>query len=313
MLRSRALRPHGRLARAATTAITCARILRGRVYATGGWRIVRAYYRLTIAGILLRGAARSARGVTRVAGWRVHFWGYRDLARHFKSKFIGLEYWFQTEVPRPFIIDCGANIGIATLYFKTLYPDADIIAFEPHPWSFGALEKNVRDNRLAGVQVHHAAVGGADGTAPLYAGPADPGSGQASLFAEGRDPLQVVNVVRVSRYIDRPVDFLKIDVEGAELDVLRELAQSGKLALVREMVIEYHHHAVPNEDKLSELFRVLEDHGFGYFVGLPTERPYGRAVYQDILVHAYAKVATGDMNAQRAGGMNAAPTGNSRT
>lgn len=289
--------PPGRLARTAYAAIRCARIIHGDVYARHGWRVVLAYVRLKIAAVILKGSACDAGRVTRVAGWRVHFWSYRGLAHLFGSKFIELEYWFRSESPRPFIIDCGANIGIAVLYIKTLYPDAEIIAFEPQPRPFSALAKNVQDNHLTAVEIHEAAVGARDGRAPLYAGPAgdgsayppDPGSGQASLHAQGRTSSDVVEVVRVSRYVDRPVDFLKIDIEGTEMDVMSELAESGKLRLIREMAIEYHHHTVRMEDKLSELLRLLEDHDFGYFVALPAERPYGRSVYQDVLVRAYSK------------------------
>jgi FkbM family methyltransferase len=291
----------GRLARAAYDAIRCVGIVRAGIYPSGGWRVVVAYVRLRIAAAILRGSAHNTGRVTHVAGWRVNFWSYRGLAYLFASKFIELEYWFRTEAPRPFIVDCGANIGIAILYFKTLYPDAEIIAFEPQPGAFGALAKNVQENHLTAVEIHHAAVGAVDGTAPLYAGPAgsgsgrpaDPGSGQASLLAEGRTSSEVVEVVRVSRYIDRPVDLLKIDIEGTEMDVMRELAESGKLSLVREMVIEYHHHSVRNEDKLSELLRLLEDHDFGYIVALPGEPAYTRGAYQDILVRAYSKRAVG--------------------
>ena len=262
------------------------------LYAVYGGRalgIVRDYARLKLAAALTERRAPGAQIRTRVAGWRVTAWGYGAFSAHFGSKFIDREYWFATDAARPFIIDCGANIGTATLFFKTLYPAADIIAFEPDPNAFEALEKNVSENQLSRVTIHHCAVGGSDGRATLHVGPALPGTGQASLYAP-RVPVKTteVDVVRVSRFIDRQVDFLKIDIEGAEMDVLRDLAESGKLAFVQQMVVEYHHHMRPDEDHLSELFRLLEDAGFGYLVRVPHRPPYRRRVYQDILVYAYA-------------------------
>lgn len=258
------------------------------VYGARALGIVSDYARLRLAAALTERRAPGAKIRTRVAGWRVTAWGYGAFSAHFGSKFVDLEYRFTTDSPRPFIIDCGANIGTAVLFFKTLYPAADIVAFEPDPRAFEALEANVRDNHLANVSVHQSAVGGVDGRAALYVGPAMPGTGQASLYAP---PEAVgtteVDVVRVSGFVDRPVDFLKIDVEGAEMDVLRDLVETGKLALVRQMVIEYHHHLHPEENRMSELFHVLEDAGFGYVIRVPQPAPYRRQVYQDILVYAY--------------------------
>ncbi len=246
------------------------------LYAVYGWRALGIrwdYARLKLAAALTERRAPGAKITTRVAGWRVTAFGYGAFSAHFGSKFIDLEYWFATDVPRPFIIDCGANIGTATLFFKTLFPAAEIVAFEPDPRAFEALRVNVRDNHLANVAIQQAAVGGA---------------GQASLYAPTeRVGTTEVDVVRVSRFIDRQVDLLKIDIEGAEMDVLRELAETGKLALVRQMVIEYHHHMRPEEDRMSELFRLLENAGFGYVVRVPHPTPYRPRVYQDILVYAY--------------------------
>jgi FkbM family methyltransferase len=245
--------------------------------------VIRSWARLELAA---RGISR----VNRVAGWRVRGYDYGSLAGHFASKFIGLEYWFCANGRRPFIIDCGANIGIAVLFFKTLYPDAEILAFEPDAHAFDILGANVRDNGLAGVTTHRAAVGAVAGTTQLYANPAARGSGAASILP-GMPAAEIVPVVQLSTYIDRPVDLLKIDVEGAEMDVLRELAAAGSLTLVREMVIEYHHHAFGNDDTMSNLLTLVEEAGFGYFVSLPLPRPFQPGAFQDIMVHAYRAAA----------------------
>jgi FkbM family methyltransferase len=280
----------GQLPRLIDAAFTCGRILRSGLYGSRGLSVVSSYARLKLAAIVGGGAKRQARQTTRVGGWRVSYWGKRALALMFGAKFIKLEYFFSTSASRPRIVDCGANIGIAILFFKTLYPDCEIVAFEPNSQTFEALSDNVRDNNLSGVTLHHCAVGASDGTATFYAEPDDPGSALSSLFVErGRTPSEVVHIVRLSSYITAPVDFLKIDVEGAELDVLRELHAAGKLAMVREMVIEYHHHIRSTDDNMSVLLGVLENAGFGYQLQLPEDKTFGRGVFQDVLVYAYAK------------------------
>jgi hypothetical protein len=74
-----------------------------------------------------------------------------------------------------------------------------------------------------------------------------------------------VRVARLSDAIDGPVDFLKLDVEGAEYGVVRDLASSGRLALVREAVIEFH--AVASEpDGLTQMVRTLGASGMSVTV-----------------------------------------------
>src|SRR5690606_31500071 len=143
----------------------------------------------------------------------------------------------------PFIVDCGSNIGMAVHYFKWLYPRAQILAFEAGSGAYGRLVRNIELNELRDVTPHHAALGDREGTIEFFVSPEDPGSLLMSTV-EQRMPgsAERVKSVRLSSYLDRKVDFLKLDVEGAELDVLRDLQRTGKLQLVQQMVIEYHHH-----------------------------------------------------------------------
>ena len=96
-------------------------------------------------------------------------------------------------------------------------------------------------------------------------------------------------MTRLSPYLEGPVDFLKLDVEGSERDVLQELADAGKLALVEQMVVEYHHHLEPGTDRLAAFLGLLEEHGFGYQLAAPLRLPIARDTFQDVLVYAYRK------------------------
>src|SRR5947209_4216587 len=78
------------------------------------------------------------------------------------------QYIFSCKTERPFIIDCGAHIGISVLYFKRCYPYAQIIAFEPDPQTFQILEQNVTQNHLQDVHLINAAVTHDDGEIPFY-------------------------------------------------------------------------------------------------------------------------------------------------
>ena len=240
---------------------------------------------------LLRRRDPSGPGWADVAGFKVRYLEAEWMRYLYREVFAEREYWFATENPRPVILDCGSNIGMAILFFKSLYPDAEIVAFEPAPWACEAIEETIRANALQGIALHNAALAEEEGTLDLYHDPEHPGSAVMSVYHD-RMPGESVRVpaVRLSRYITKPVDFLKLDVEGSELPVLRDLVTSGAIAKIRQMVIEFHHHMRPAEDHLSECLSILEQHGFGYqLTAGPVYTPITRGQFQDVLVHAYLK------------------------
>jgi len=176
-----------------------------------------------------------------------------------KDEFVHEIYRFETDNSRPLIIDGGSNIGVSILYFKRLYPDARIIGFEPDPSIFQMLNQNISRNALQGVEVHEVGLGSESGVTTFVAD--NSASGQ---FGESENSIQV-RVEPLSKYIDGPVDFLKLNIEGQELAVLRDLEATGKLRQVREIVIEYHGWA-RQEQRLSELLSILDRNGFRYLV-----------------------------------------------
>src|SRR3989442_1502451 len=65
---------------------------------------------------------------------------------------------FVSARPDPFIIDCGSNVGVSVLYFKSLFPKARILAFEPDPKVFACLEENLRKNSVTNIIAEKKAV-----------------------------------------------------------------------------------------------------------------------------------------------------------
>ena len=82
----------------------------------------------------------------------------------YREVFAEREYWFATDNPRPVILDCGSNIGMAILFFKSLYPDAEIVAFEPAPWACDGDRGDDPRERLEGIALHNAALAEQDGS-----------------------------------------------------------------------------------------------------------------------------------------------------
>ncbi len=156
-------------------------------------------------------------------------------------------YHFDCTKPDPLIIDAGANIGIATLFFKRYYPQSTVIAFEPDPYMFELLQKNVEANHLSGVKLINAALSRVSGTLPFFGE-----LSQQGLDTRGNSLLKgwglqrktgceiMVKSVRLSDYINENIEFLKLDIEGAEQQVLEELSNARKLSQIHEMAIEVH-------------------------------------------------------------------------
>jgi FkbM family methyltransferase len=180
---------------------------------------------------------------------------------------------------------------MSILFFKKLYPGARIVGFEPDPLTFDTLQKNIACNGLADVTVHCFALGDRDEKRKFFrASERDTSDLTMSLSKQRHDGCELeVECRRLSGLVTNDeIDLLKIDVEGAEQEVLSDLATSGKLRLVKQMHIEYHHHIDLEVDALSRTLRLLEDEGFGYQLRANFSRSLAPH-FQDISIRCYRK------------------------
>ena len=242
------------------------------------------FKRFFLAGLLKRRMTRES-----IFGYQVHFFDYQTFATLFEELYVAEVYYFSALSPEPLIVDCGSNIGLAVLYFKRLYPKCRVIAFEPDRATFEMLELNVRSNNLADVTLVKKALYDFVGSVPFYVSPDQPGLLVQSTRKENlvRSQLTSVETEMLSTYLTEPVDFLKMDIEGAEDQVLKDLNETGKLALVREIVLEYHHHLTPREDKLGVFLKTLEQTNFGYQLKAALVPPFRKGEFQALMLYAY--------------------------
>jgi FkbM family methyltransferase len=199
------------------------------------------------------------------------------------------EYTFHADTDSPVILDCGANIGIAMLFFKHLYPKARISSFEADPTTASILQKNIEQNHLQDVTAYNLMLSNVEGRNSFYVGADVEGS---LLMSSMPDRLTnnreiMVNAGKLSHYIDGPVDLLKLDVEGAEFDVMTDLKHSGKISQIRRMVIEYHHKIGAQASCLARFLALLEEEGFEYQISGGCDPITSQNVFQDILIGAY--------------------------
>jgi FkbM family methyltransferase len=155
----------------------------------------------------------------------------------------------------PTLVDAGANIGLAALFWKWLYGEMNYIGFEPDPTVASCCRGNLRSWGVRGELIE-AALGASEGTGTFVADGADGGH----LVAEGEG--RRVAMRRLSRLLPERVDLLKIDVEGAEADVLADVAPC--LGRVRSLFVEWHAHA--GRGGLGAAIGVLEAAGFDCYV-----------------------------------------------
>jgi FkbM family methyltransferase len=250
-----------------------ARALRNAFLSPGarlfGPRFAADYLRFAFASARRWGDAGA--GELRLLGRRVEYLNRTHALFLVHEVFVGAAYAFRAATPRPVVLDCGANVGMSVLFFKLQHPDARVVAFEPEPAAFARLRRMVEENGLAGVELHEAAVGGEEGTIDFY--------GEAGSITASADPAwggseaRRVAAVRLSRFVTGPVDFLKLDVEGAEYAVVDDLARTGALAQVRQAVIEWHEVATEprGPERLMEVLR-----GAGMEVERQSDDPSGR-------------------------------------
>jgi FkbM family methyltransferase len=220
--------------------------------------------------------------VVRCAGFRVSYRHPRSIFTTFKEIFIEEDYYFEDLPKQPFIIDCGANIGMATLFFKHLRPHAETVAIEPSPSSLDLLARNLRENGIEGVRVVGAALSDRGGKATFLE---ECPSGVSNRLSN--DGQVSVHTLRLSTLLDRPVDLLKVDVEGMEVVVLEELERTGKFDLVARVVVEYGLHATPEPDAVSSLLALFERNGFRYAIDARSGRPID--AFQSVTVRAWRR------------------------
>lgn len=204
-------------------------------------------------------------------GYRVSYRNECELEVVYDEIFTKNVYFFKTENPEPYIIDCGGHIGLGVLYFKSLYPEARILTFEANPETFLLLQENIAQNNLRGVRAMNFALSSEDNKdVALYVG---------KNFIKAWDSTNTikpdlwpnmdryrkvfVRSKRLSSYITPRVDFIKLDIEGAEYDVINEI--KTKLGAIGAVTLEYHQTA---ENLLSRqletIIEILCSSGFRY-------------------------------------------------
>ena len=185
-------------------------------------------------------------GAVTAGNWHLKYLDATSLLSAFDVVVVKRWNDFACDKKNPVILDCGANIGISAIHYKRLFPQARVTSFEPDPRACELLRHNLNANGIHDIRVVEAA---------LWTS-----TGQNNFFSEGADANRIVEevdeirqlatltpsakhcnveTVRLRDYLaEGDVDFVKLDIEGAEAEVIVDSADL--LHGVQNMVIEFH-------------------------------------------------------------------------
>ena len=161
------------------------------------------------------------------------------------------------------VVDAGAHVGVFSLLASVHAPS--VVAIEAHPGNYVVLEENVRRNGRENVTVRHSALTATEGQVELVEGP-DSASGSVLHERPGRRfsvPSITLDSVIAST---GPVDLCKLDIEGAEFDVL-DTATDETLGQISALAAELHLEG--RHDRLGPVVRRLRALGFRVAVRRP--------------------------------------------
>jgi FkbM family methyltransferase len=185
----------------------------------------------------------------------------------FDSELDMLKYIGKGLGPDDIFVDIGANFGLHTLYASTILKNGgQVYAFEPLPQNIALLEKHIRLNKRSNVTIFKGAVSNSDKEYLEFYFPEEDflQTGALKPHTGASNKIQVKNhrLDDLADQWNKPVKLIKIDVEGAEMDVLK----SAKNILSKwhpDLLIEIHGFALPNFGYTSDqLLKFLTDLGY---------------------------------------------------
>lgn len=214
-------------------------------------------YGLKTGTALSRSLAKPKNGYYKVESplFRAPIWlrdNFSDKAI-FHQVFSQRQYYIDTlpKIKAERIIDAGANIGLASIFFSNMFPSAEIVAIEPQSGNYNLLKKNLEtykkvDCKLAGLWNKNEKI-----TIK------NPDSLAASYMVQP-DQSSTIEGITISSLLEEKkwdkVDILKMDIEGAEKEIFS--APAEWLSKVRLLIIELHDNYNPGATKA--FFKAIE-------------------------------------------------------
>jgi FkbM family methyltransferase len=202
--------------------------------------------------VMLKQKPRYIKGVVNFKQHQLQYMDSASLLFIYDEIFNKQIYNFKCKSKAPVIIDAGANIGLSVIYFKMLYPEAKITAFEPDDEVFETLKNNVASFGFSDVNLIKKGLWSEETELTFNSEGAD-----AGRISNETNTTKVTKIAtaKLSNYLkNNKIDLLKIDIEGAEFEVLKEC--KDYLGNVEKLFVEYHSF-IGKKQELSEIIAFI--------------------------------------------------------
>lgn len=193
----------------------------------------------------------------------------------YNDRVSGEKYFIEEILPKyvdknPILIDVGGNIGRFSIMLIEKFPNSKLHIFEPHPLNFKKLiDCNLPENAC----INNMALGKKEGSFEIFDYFEGDGSEHASIYKEviedihGKKSIShEIKMTTLDRYIhDRnidKVDFLKVDVEGEELNVFRGSLESINKTLIKVIQFEFNEMNVWSKTFFIDFTNLLNNYNF---------------------------------------------------
>ena len=181
-----------------------------------------------------------------------------------------LEVWAQhIYTPKNFslndtdiVVDIGAHIGVFSVFAAKHVHRGKIYSFEPIPENFQLLKENITINKIKNIIPFNTAISSKKQEQELFVSEKSPGVGSLH-YKKGKGQHLVVSSITLKDFVSKTgishIDFLKIDCEGSEYDILFS-CPTTILQRIKKISMEYHE--LDNLPPVTTLINFLEQQGF---------------------------------------------------
>jgi FkbM family methyltransferase len=226
------------------------------------------------ADALTRQVPRFTPGSIRMLDYELKYLDLLSFCPQWHDIFVDGALEFRADSPAPRILDCGGNVGLASLLFKRRYPGARITAYEADPALFEILRHNLAVNGAADVETVQAALWTANGRITFRSEGSDSGmigtlSGAVAGTAVDVPSLRLRDLIE--RDAGGRIDLLKLDIEGAEDAVLTDC--EPVLDRIGAIVMDLHEFDPVNR-QTPRVLELLTRNGFTYAVDEFVPQPW---------------------------------------
>jgi FkbM family methyltransferase len=202
----------------------------------------------------IRQIPRYTPGYTDILGREFEFRDSVSFIEQYRQIFEKQIYRFQAAQDSPLIVDTTANVGLSIIYFKKLYPKSRILAFEPDPDTYRALENNCHTFNLRDVELIPQEIWTRATVLSIK---------PERLWVRDGEGVIEVPAVRLKHFLYSKVDLLKLEIKGSKMDVLIDCAQI--LDNVENLFVLYRS-SVREPQTLDVVARILKDVGFRLYI-----------------------------------------------